>query len=290
MKTPFIWNRRALGAKRTSLRLACTLAIALLNHRATAQVANVDLGSASDFAVLAGAGVTNAGATNITGNVGSTPTATTAGFGTVILVGTNHGGDATTVDAKDALDTAYTDAAGRTATTTYGAIFDLQGLTLTTGVYNDPSSFSINGVLTLDAQGDPNAVWIFQMGSTLSTGADSEIVLTDGAQASNVFWQVGSSATFGADTQFAGNVLAFTSITMGDGSTVAGSLLAENGAVSLTNNIVSVVPEPSPLPILGFGLLGLALLRRRFWLSEAFPQRVWINKAPTTSITAQVTP
>src|SRR5579862_258951 len=101
MKTSFIWNAPTLGAKRNSVGLACAVAITLLNYSANAAVATVDLGSASDFAVLAGAGVANAGSTTITGNVGSTPTATTAGFGTVILIGTNHGGDATTLAAKD---------------------------------------------------------------------------------------------------------------------------------------------------------------------------------------------
>jgi len=260
------------GAKRIPIGMACAAAaIALLTHYAEATVSPVALGSASDFAVLAGAGVANAGLTTITGDVGSSPTVTTAGFGTVTLFGTNHGGDGTTVIAQGALDAAYSDAASRTPTTTYGAIFDLQGLTLSSGIYNDPSSFSLNGTLTLDAQGDPSAVWIFQAGSTLSTGANSEILLTGGALASNVFWQVGSSATIGADTQFAGSVLAFTSITLGSGSTVAGRMLAENGAVSLTNNTITI-PEPRNILILGFGLGILCLVRRR--LPAAFrPQR-----------------
>lgn len=249
------------AAKRVPIGLACAVAITFLNGEATAEILSVDLRSASAFAVLAGSGVANAGVTTILGDVGSSPTATTAGFGTVTLYGTNHGGDAVTVSAKADLDSAYADAAGRTATTTYGAIFDLQGLTLTSGVYNDPSSFAINGTLTLDGQGDPNAVWIFQAGSTLSTGANSAVVLVGSAQASNVFWQVGSSATFGADTQFAGTVLAFTSITLGSGTTVDGRMLAENGAVSLTNNFITI-PEPSTTLMLGLGLAALVLFGR----------------------------
>jgi len=167
------------------------------------------------------------------------------------------------------LDTAYTDAVGRTPTTIYGAIFDLGGLTLTSGVYNDPSSFGITGTLTLDGQNNPNAVWIFQAGSTLSTGANSAVVLINGAQASHVFWQIGSSATLGANTAFAGNMLAFTSITLGSGTTVDGRALAKGGAVALTQNTislpVSVTPEPETTFLLGLGLVTLFVFRRRFF-------------------------
>jgi len=240
-----------------------------LSQKASAAVMLVDLKTASSFAVLAGSGVTNAGVTTITGDVGSSPTGSTAGFGTVILNGTNHHSDAVSVDAKFDLGAAYDDAVGRTPGTIYGAIFDLGGLTLTSGVYNNPSSFGITGTLVLDARGDINAVWIFQAGSTLSTSANSAVVLVGGAQAANVFWQVGSSATIGANTEFVGSLLSFTSITTGAGSSVDGRLMALNGAVTLDNNSIIVpnpsvvVPEPSTLLMLGAGLAVLSILRAR---------------------------
>jgi hypothetical protein len=194
------------------------------------------------------------------------------------LNGTNHGGDAVTVAAKNDLATAYNDAVSRTPTTTEGAIFDLGGLTLTSGVYNDPSSFGLTGNLTLDAQGDLNAVWIFQAGSTLTTAANSMVTLLGGAQASNVFWQVGSSATLGADTAFEGNMLVFTSVTLATGASVDGSVLAENGAVALTTSTISIavasIPEPNSALILGCGLAILFMYRRMILFPSLIPCRV----------------
>ena len=117
----------------------------------------------------------------------------------------------------------------------YGPVADLGGMTLTSGVYSDSTSFGLTGTLTLDAQGNPNAVWIFQTGSTLITSANSAIILVGRAQADNVFWQVGSSATQGTDSDFIGNILALTSIMLDTGATVDDSLLAQNGAVTLDN-------------------------------------------------------
>jgi hypothetical protein len=265
MKEIFQHLRLRKIGKRMFLGLVFAGASLFLHQGATAQVLIVDLGTATSFAVLGGSGITNAGLTVITGDVGSSPTATTAGFGTVILNGTNHGGDAVTVQAKADLATAYADIVGRTPTTIYGAIFDLGGEILTTGVYNNPSSFGITGILTLDAQGDPNAVWIFQAGSTLiTTAGNSTVLLIGGAQASNVFWQVGSSATLGANTVFAGSILADVSISVDTGTTVDGRLLAQNGAVTLVSDIIDV-PEPSSLLLLGFGLAALFVFRRRFF-------------------------
>ena len=210
----------------------------ILHQNAMAQLA-VDLGTASDFSVLAGAGITNSGATTINGNVGTFPTTTITGFGPVILNGVNHAGDSVTQNAKIDLLTAYNDAAGRSATTTYAPIFDLVGLTLTPGVYKDSSSFSLSGSLKLDALGNPNAVWIFQAGSTLITAAGSNISLLGGAQAANVFWQVGSSATLGTASTVEGNILAFTDISLNTGATVNGRLLALSGAVTLLSNTIT---------------------------------------------------
>lgn len=241
---------------KTTKTLGAGLVLAMglmLSSEAAVVVDPIDLGTASDFAILAGSGVTNAGATTITGDVGSSPTATTAGFSTVTLNGTNHGGDPVTVLAKEDLSLAYADAQGREADTIYPPIFELNGLTLESGVYYDPSSFSLNGTLILDGLNDSSAVWIFQMGSTFTMGANSKVSLINGALASNVFWQVGSSATIGADAEFAGTMMAQTSISLGSGASVDGRLLAQDGAVSLVSNSIAV-PEPSSVLLLIAGL------------------------------------
>ncbi|MBP2643510.1 MAG: hypothetical protein H6Q67_1397 [Firmicutes bacterium] len=198
----------------------------------------VNLGTATNFAVLAGAGITNTGPTTITGDVGTFPTTTETGFGSVTIIGTNHAGDAVTQGAKTDLVTAYNDAVGRTPTATVSG--DIGGQTLTPGVYQSTSSLGITGPLTLDAQGDPNAVFIFQISSTLITSSESSVVLINDAQACEIFWQVGSSATLGTGSAFQGTILALTSITATTGAGVNGRLLARNGAVTLDTNTISV--------------------------------------------------
>jgi hypothetical protein len=132
----------------------------LLSYEARGDPQPVNLGSAGSFGVLAGAGITVTGPTTITGDIGTFPTSSITGFGNVTLTGTDHAGDVVTQNAQNDLSTAYNDALGRTATITYAPVTDLGGLTLAPGVYNDPSSIAITGTLTLDALGDPNAVWI----------------------------------------------------------------------------------------------------------------------------------
>jgi hypothetical protein len=141
-------------------------------------------------------------------------------------------------------------------------IHELGGLTLTSGVYNDPSSFLINGMLTLDGGGDGNAVWIFQMGSTLITGSGSSVNMINGAQAANVFWQVGSSATLGTGSHFEGTILAQESITLNTGATITGRALAITGAVTMDNNTI-IVPEAGSTMLFASGLALVALSRRR---------------------------
>ena len=195
------------------------------------------LGSAANFSVLAGSGITNTGPTTIYGDVGTFPTTSETGFDSVTIIGTNHMGDAVTQQAKTDLVTAYNDAAGRTPVTTVPT--ELGGTTLTPGVYNSESgTFGITGTLTLDGQGDPNAVFIFQTASTLITATGSVVSLINGAHACNVFWQVGSSATIQTTSTFVGTILALTSITMNTGATVDGRLLARNGAVTLDSNTI----------------------------------------------------
>jgi hypothetical protein len=130
------------------------------------------------------------------------------------------------------------------------------------GVYNDPSSFGLTGTLTLNAQGNPNAVFIIQAGSTLITASDSSVILINGARAANVYWVVGSSATLGTGTDFTGDILADQSITLDTGATEVGQLLAENGAVTLDGNTITVPDSGSTLLLFGFGMMSLLALSR----------------------------
>ncbi|MEK6227761.1 MAG: ice-binding family protein [Actinomycetota bacterium] len=197
------------------------------------------LGSADGFAVLGGSTITNTGPTVINGDLGLHPGSAVIGFSPGTVNGAQHVSDAVAQQAKTDLTTAYNDAAGRPLSATSPP--DIGGRTLTAGVYRSGSvpSLGLTGRLTLDAQGDPRAVFIFQIASTLVTATDSSISLINGAQACNVFWQVGSSATLGTRTAFQGNILALTSISMNDGVTVDGSLLARNGAVTAINDTVT---------------------------------------------------
>ena len=247
------------GPARGLLSLAA--ATSLLAPLAPAAV--VDLGSTSSFAVLAGAGITNTGTTTIQGDVGSSPTPAMTGFGSVVLNGFNHGSDATTVAAKVSLVTAYNDLAGMAPLTTFAGAYNLGGSTLAPGIYAAPVSLGITGMLTLDAGGDPNAFWVFQSGSTLVTGSASSVLLTGGATAGNVFWQVGSSATLGTNSSFAGTIVALESITATTGAVISGSLLARNGEVTLASNQITAVPEPSTVLLFGAGLFGFVIRHRR---------------------------
>ncbi|HYN37225.1 MAG TPA: ice-binding family protein [Actinomycetota bacterium] len=198
----------------------------------------VDLGTADSFAVLAGQGVTNTGPTVVNGDLGTSPNPAVTGFPPGTVNGTIHAADAVALQARNDLTTAYNDAASRTPVTTIAT--ELGGQTLTPGVYNSESgTFQITGTLTLDAQGDPNGVFIFQMAATLITASNSNVSLLGGAQACNVFWQVGSSATLGTDSNFTGNILALTSIQVQTGVTVDGRVLARNASVTLDDDTIT---------------------------------------------------
>jgi hypothetical protein len=231
--------------------------------------ASVGLGTAGTFSVLAGSTVTNTGTTVISadagvgGNVGVSPGSAVTGFPSVTPPGTIHAADAVAVDAQADLTIAYDIAAGRACDTNLSGQ-DLGGLTLTSGVYCFDTSAQLTGTLTLDAEGNPDAVFIFQIGSTLTTSVGSTVLLTNGGQACHVFWQVGSSATLGTGSAFSGNILALTSITAGTNADVEGRLLARNGAVTLDNNTIhtgACAPESgvSQVPILGSAGLVAAL-------------------------------
>ncbi len=222
------------------LALALTCVFALLGiSTAGAAEAPVGLGTAASFAILAGAGITNTGATTITGDVGTYATTSETGFGTVVQTGVDHAGDAVTQQAKLDLVTAYNDAAGRGPATAAVPV-DLAGELLTPGVYTSPT-FELSGTLTLDAEGDPNAVFVFQAASTLITASNSVVNVINGGPTGgcNVYWKVGSSATLGSDSSFIGTVLASASISLNHSAVVQGRLLAQTGAVTLINNTIT---------------------------------------------------
>ena len=232
--------------------LAVAVAMALPSGPAFAAQSAVGLGTATPYAVLAGTTVTNTGPSTISGSVGVSPGAAVVGFPPGLVGnGSIHAADAEAMSAQDDLTTAYNDAAGR------GPVIDetgqnLGGQTLTPGVYTASTSMDLTGTVTLDALGDPAAVFIFQAGSTLLTASSSRVALVGAAQPCNVFWQVGSSATIGTGSTFVGTVMALTSITLQTGATVQGRMLARNGAVTLdTNTFIRpacdlTVPSPAP--------------------------------------------
>src|ERR1700722_4789246 len=209
----------------------------MLVSGASAAVTAVPLGTAGSFAVLAGGGAPDPGPPTVHGDVGTFPTTSMSGTASMTITGTNHGGDAVTQNAKNDLVTAYNTAAGEGPTNAIPA--DLGGQTLAPGVYNSPSAIGLTGALTLNAGGDPNAVFVFQAGSSLTTASASSINLINGAQACNVFWQVGSSATLGTGSKFPGSIPALTSITVTNSVTIDGRVLARNGAVTLDTDTIS---------------------------------------------------
>jgi hypothetical protein len=201
----------------------------------------VNMGTTTPFAVLAGSTVTNTGPSVISGSLGVSPGTAVTGFPPGLVInGTQHAADAVALQAKNDLVTAYNDAAGRTPVTVVSA--DLGGQSLAPGIYKASSSLGLTGTVTLNGQNNANAVFIFQAGSTLTTASSSRVQLINGAQACNVWWQVGSSATIGTATTFVGSILALTSASLNTGATVSGRVLARNGAVTLNDNTIT---EPS---------------------------------------------
>ena len=199
----------------------------------------VSLGGASGLAILAGSAVTSTGATTITGDLGLSPGSSVGGFPPGILNGTQHINDVVSNQAKLDLTAAYNDAAGRTSTDKVTLSGNIGGLTLTPGLYKSTSSLAISsGDLTFDAKGNANAVFIIQIASTLTTTSGRKVILSGGALASNIFWQVGSSATFGTTSVFKGTVMAMQSITFNTGAILDGRGLARTGAVTMAGNTI----------------------------------------------------
>lgn len=224
----------------TSLLLALSLSV-MMAVPATSMAAEptVDLGSTASFAILAGETITNTGPTTINGDVGLSPGDAFTGQADVTLNGALHLTDSVASVAKTDLVAAYNDAAGRALTPGPLQPVDLGGLTLGPGVYSSGGVLGITGTLTLDAGGDPNAVFIFKSTATLITAPNSRVVLTNGARFCRVFWVVPSSATLETNSQFVGHILALTSIAAQTGATVQGQLLAQDGAVTLESNTIT---------------------------------------------------
>lgn len=296
MKTAFLLTGVHNGAKRIAMGLVFAVAAIFPHQDAMAQnPAAVNLGTAGDFAVLAGSTVTDVPGSSsiINGDVGVYPGSATTGLtagqvtgGTIYTAGT--GFDGLLVGAKNNLTAAYIDAGNRPVpgANAYGVTDNqLGGKTLFPGVYSFGHAATANliGTLTLDANGVVDPVWIFQASSDLVTGAgapggpnNSTVNLINGATSCDVFWWVGSSATIGTYSDFAGNIMADQSISMQTGATLDGSALAQVAAVTLDHNTITLadctasaagggVPDTgSTLLLLGSGLAALLVFRRRF--------------------------
>ena len=206
----------------------------------TTTQATVSLGTdASTLAVLAGTAITNTGATTITGDIGLSPGTSIGGFPPGVLNGAEHINDNIATQAKSDLTSAYNDAAGRTSTDIVTLSGNMGGLTLTPGLYKSTSSLAISsGDLTFNANGNANAIFIIQIASSLTVTSGLQVILSGGATASNIFWQVGSSATFGTTSVFKGTIMAKQSITFDTGATLDGKALAQTGAVTLAGNTI----------------------------------------------------
>jgi gliding motility-associated-like protein len=203
----------------------------------------VDLATAANFAVLAGAGVTNTGFTVVTGDLGTSPTASITGFPPGVVIGTIHAADAVAAQAQIDLTAAYNDLQGRPGGASLAA--DISGLTIYPGLYKNATSVILSaGNVTLDAMGDPNAEFIFQIGSTLTTISGTNVILAGNARVQNIYWAVGTSATLGTSSVFYGNILANAAITTTTGAQFYGRALARTAAVTLDGNVVDKTPTP----------------------------------------------
>lgn len=214
------------------------------------------LGAADNFAVLAASTITNTGSSVITGDLGLYAGTSVTGFPPGTVVGTKHITDATAQQAQVDNTAAYNFLQAIAGATNESGT-DLGTLTLAPGTYKFNTSAQLTGTLTLDAGGDPNAIWVFQIGSTLTTASSSVVSIINGGSAAGVYWAVGSSATIGTSTTFKGNILALTSITVTTSATVSGRLLAQTGAVTLDSN--TVTKAASFVPVNSGGLICTAM-------------------------------
>lgn len=239
-----------MNFNRKGLVLWAGIVLACSFFCASSALAQISLGTAESFGVLAGSAVTNTGPTVVTGNLGVSPGTAVTGFPPGIVTGgTIHLNDAVAAQAQSDLTTAYNAIVGTPCNVDLTGQ-NLGGLTLTPGVYCFSTSAQLTGILTLNAQGNPNALFIFKIGSSLTTASGSSVQVINGGNDCNVFWQVGSSATLGVGTAFAGNILALSSITMTTGSTLSGRALARNGAVTLDTNMVAICAPAVTCPVI----------------------------------------
>lgn len=228
------WRRNSAVVCLCAVASTLGLGLVIGAPQAVAAEAPVGLGTAGSYSVLGGQAVTNTGPSTLAGNLGVSPGTAITGFPPGTAAGATHAGDAVAAQAQSDLVVAYNDAAGRAPTANVAG--DLVGQTLVGGVYKSSGPLALGGTLTLNGQGDPDSVWIFQVASTLITASASNVNLINGAQACHVYWQVGSSATLGTNSNFVGTIMALTSITVTTGTVVAGRALARNGQVSLDDN------------------------------------------------------
>ena len=253
------------------MRLYIVIALFLSLLVVNAQAASVNLGTAANFGLLGGSAITNAvPGTVILGDVGVAPGSAVTGFLPGTITGTVHVNDAIAFQAQNDLTAAYLFAEdapcpiGHDLTGIDLGAFNA-GNVLLSGVYSFSSSAELTGNLALDAQGNQNAFWIFQIGSSLTTATNATVTLVNGANPCNVFWQVGSSATIGTGNVFTGTIMALTSITL-NGGTLNGRALARNGAVTVSGSELvntTSVPEPASFAVLGTGFLSIMAFRRR---------------------------
>jgi hypothetical protein len=226
---------------RKSNSVLATFFVAALLSFSMPAAAQVSLGTAQNFGVLGGSTVTNTGATTVNGSVGVSPGGAVTGFPPGVVVGgAIHSNDAVAQQAQNDLTTAYNNIAATPCTVDLTGQ-NLGGLTLTPGVYCFASSAQLTGALTLDALGNPNALFLFKIGSTLTTASGSSVTVINngGSSCNRAYWQVGSSATIGTGSSFIGDILALTSITLTTGANTSGRALARNGAVTLDTNTVN---------------------------------------------------
>ena len=236
IREDLVSNRTFKRTGRAGVGIAVGCALAAIP--AAAQASPVNLGTVSPFVVLGGSTVTNTGPSVLNGDLGVAPGTALPGFNTAVVNGATHANDGVANNAKADLGTAYDVAAGQPVSPGNVLSGDLGNRILQAGAYRYTSAAQLTGPLTLDAAGDPNAQFVFQVGSQLTTASASSVLLINGASPCNVYWQVGTSAVLGSTTAFKGNLMALASISLENAATVQGRLLARNGQISLINNVI----------------------------------------------------